>query len=148
MSCGVSNYLYSGFDCVFLSRQISVLEWTYTLQLPECQGTLCSKQVQYLTLKWLQLVSNPQPLSLLTNTQPFSKTGLTLQMIWLCSEFLFVCYIWLCHLITHTHFRVNPHCWCLNVIELLAGNKCTIWNLNDFNRIRTQSLKLQILCLF
>ena len=31
--------------------------------LPECQGTPCSKQAPYLTFKWQQLDSNPQPLS-------------------------------------------------------------------------------------
>ena len=31
--------------------------------LPECQGTLCSKQVPYLTCKWQQRYSKLQPLS-------------------------------------------------------------------------------------
>ena len=41
MSCVVSAYLYGAFDCMFLSCHIS--EWIHTLELPECQGTLCSK---------------------------------------------------------------------------------------------------------
>ena len=34
-----------------------------TLWLPECQGTPCSKQARNLKFKWLQLDSNPLPLS-------------------------------------------------------------------------------------
>ena len=45
--------------------------------MPECPGTLCSKQVRYLKFKCLQRDSNLQPLSLETNTQPFSQTGLS-----------------------------------------------------------------------
>ena len=30
------------------------LEWIYTLYLPECQGTPCSKQAPYLNFKWQQ----------------------------------------------------------------------------------------------
>ena len=36
----------------------------------ECEGTPCSKETRYLTLKWLQRDSNPQPLS-----QQFSQNG-------------------------------------------------------------------------
>ena len=43
--------------------------------LPECQGTLCLKQVPYLKFKWQQRDSNLQPLNSETNTQPFSQTG-------------------------------------------------------------------------
>ena len=39
------------------------LEWIYTLELPECQGTPCSKQAGCLKFKWLQRESNPQQLS-------------------------------------------------------------------------------------
>ena len=39
-------------------------ESEFTLySLPECQGTLCSKQAPYLKFKWQQRDSNPQPLS-------------------------------------------------------------------------------------
>ena len=54
LSCVVSTYLYAAFVCVFLSFQIHYLEWVYTLQLPECQETLCSKEEWYLKVKWLQ----------------------------------------------------------------------------------------------
>ena len=43
-------------------------------KLPKFQGTPCSKQAQYLKFKWLQRDSNPKPLSLETNIQPFSQT--------------------------------------------------------------------------
>ena len=43
---------------------VCVSERIHTPWLPECQGTLCSKQVQNLKFKGLQLDSNPQPLSL------------------------------------------------------------------------------------
>ena len=72
--------------------------------LPECQGTPCSEQVQYLKCKWLQLDWNPQPLKSSMSTQLFSW------MIELCFEYLFVWCIWLCVLImSHMHFRVNLH---------------------------------------
>ena len=47
LSCVVSTYLYGAFDCMVLSCQIRV-----TVNLPECQGTPCSKQATYLTFKW------------------------------------------------------------------------------------------------
>ena len=31
LSCAVSTYLYSVFDCMLLSCQVRVLEWIYTL---------------------------------------------------------------------------------------------------------------------
>ena len=34
------------FDCMFLSCHVRVWEWMHTLQLPECQGTPCSKQAR------------------------------------------------------------------------------------------------------
>ena len=64
LSCVVSYYLYGACDCMFLPYHIPVSEWNHTLQLCECQATLCSKQVGSLRFKWLQLDSEPQPLSL------------------------------------------------------------------------------------
>ena len=50
----VKTYFYDGSDCMFLSCHVLILEWIYTLQLPECEETLCSKQAWYLKFKWLQ----------------------------------------------------------------------------------------------
>ena len=47
-------------DCMFLSCHTRVSEWIYTVQLPGCQGTPCSKQTRNLKFKWLQWDSNPQ----------------------------------------------------------------------------------------
>ena len=63
LSSAVSTYPYGTFDCMFLSCHVRVSEWIYILQLPECQGTLFSKQAQNLKVKWLQLGSNLEPLS-------------------------------------------------------------------------------------
>ena len=63
-SCVVSTYLYGAFYSVLFSCQIQVSEWTCTLEIPECQRTLCSKQVWYLKFKWQEWDLNPQPLSL------------------------------------------------------------------------------------
>ena len=41
-------------DYVLLSCHISILKRIYTQQLPDCQGTPCSKQAQYLNFKWRQ----------------------------------------------------------------------------------------------
>ena len=46
LSCVVSTYLYDTFDYMFLSCHIRVSEWI-SVQLPECQGTLSSKQARY-----------------------------------------------------------------------------------------------------
>ena len=40
-------------DSVFLSCQIRIFGRIYTLQLPECQGSPCSKQVWYLKYRYL-----------------------------------------------------------------------------------------------
>ena len=40
---------------MFLSCHILVLEYIYTLQLPECQGTGCSKQTRYWKFTWFTL---------------------------------------------------------------------------------------------
>ena len=47
-------------ECMFLSCHVRVWEWIHTLQLPECQGTPCSKQARNLKVKWLSLDSNPE----------------------------------------------------------------------------------------
>ena len=42
-------------DSLFvLLCHVRVSEWVYTVYLPKCQGTPCSKQVWYLTFKWQQ----------------------------------------------------------------------------------------------
>ena len=46
LSCVVSTYLYGTFDYIFLSCHVRVSEWI-SVQLPECQGTLSSKQARY-----------------------------------------------------------------------------------------------------
>ena len=107
LSSVVSTYLYGAFDCMFLSCHVRVWEWIHTLQLPQCQGTPCSKQASYLKIKWLQLDSNPQPLSSWTNTQPFSATG---QMIEQCCEYLSVrCISLYVFIMSRTSLRLIPH---------------------------------------
>ena len=107
LSSVVSTYLYGAFDCMFLSCHVRIWDWIHTLQLPECQGTPCSKQASYLKIKWLQRDSNPQPLSSWTNTLPFSQTG---HMIEQCCEYLSVRCIWLyVFIMSRTSLRVNPH---------------------------------------
>ena len=63
LSCVLSTYLHSAFDCMFLSCHTRVSWWIHALYLTECQGTPCSKQVENLKVKSLQLDSNPQPVS-------------------------------------------------------------------------------------
>ena len=65
---------YLSVRCIWLyvlSCHVCISELIYTLQLPECQGTDCSKQAQNLKFKWEQRDSNPQPLSSKSNTKPF-----------------------------------------------------------------------------
>ena len=125
LNCVLRTYLYGAFDCMLLSCHIPVSEWLHTLYLPQCQGTPCSKQARNLKVRWLQRDSNPEPLSSLTNTQPFGQTG---QMLELCSEYFSVRCIWLYILVMpRTPFRVNPH----SIFALMsrnslleAGTKC------------------------
>ena len=62
-----STSLYSAFDCMFLSCQVRVSKWINNLYLPECQGTPCPKQAQYLKFKWLQRDSNGEPTTIWPN---------------------------------------------------------------------------------
>ena len=110
---------------------------TYKLQsestfykLCDCQVTPYSKQALYLKFMWLQRDSNPQPLSLLTNTQPFSQNGLTIELY---CEYLSVWCIWLYVIImSRTSFSVNQNSIvCLNVTELLAQIRHHIWSFSD-----------------
>ena len=90
--------------------------------------------------KWLQLDSNPKPLSLKTNTQPFGQTGhfYFFLMIELCSEYLSVWCIWLYH-VTYAFQSESPLYSCLNVKELLAWDRSKIWSLSNCNCTRTQN---------
>ena len=107
LSCVLSTYLHTAFDCMFLSCHVRVSWWIHTLYLTECQGTPSSKQARNLKVQWLQWVSNPQPLSSLTNTQPICETG---QMLELCSDYFSVRCISLYILVMpRTRLRVNPH---------------------------------------
>ena len=57
----VGIYLYGAFDCMLLSCHVPISEWTYTLHMPEYQGTLFSKKKGYLKFKLLKRDSNHQP---------------------------------------------------------------------------------------
>ena len=75
---------------------------------------------------WLQLDSNPQPLSSYTDTQTFSQSG---QMIELCCEYLSVQCTWLYALImSHMHFLSESTFYnCLNVKQLLWKIIWPVW---------------------
>ena len=124
LSCVLSTYLHSAFDCMFLSCHVRVSWWIHTLYLTDCQGTPSSKQARNLKVKWLQWVSNPEPLSPLASTQPKGGTG---QMLELCSDYLSVRCIWLYILVMpRTRFRVHPHsifAWMSRNSLLEAGAK-------------------------
>ena len=92
LSCVLSTYLYSEYNCISLSCHLRISELIHTLYLPEYQGTPCWKQVRNLKIKWLELDSNQEPHSSEMNTEPFGQTG---QMIELFSEYLSVRCIWL-----------------------------------------------------
>ena len=107
LSWVVSTYMYGTFDCMFLSCHVRISEWIHSLYLPECLGTLCSKQLRYLKFKWLKRESKLQPPSSQTKTQTFGPTD---KIIGLSCEHLYVWCIWLYVLVMAlTHFRVNPH---------------------------------------
>ena len=57
--------------CVFIMSH-TILEWIYSLQLPEWTQTPCLKLTQYMKVKCLQRDSHKQPLSSWANTQQLS----------------------------------------------------------------------------
>ena len=80
-------------------------------------------------LQWLQLDSNPQPLSSKTNTQPFSQTD---QMIELCCDYLYVrTYL--------TVYKKNLECLANEIYTLLHGLSPPI--INDFFELRCKVLR-------
>ena len=134
LSCVLCTYLYSAFDCLFLSRHVRISEWIHILQLPEFQGTGCLKQARNLKFKWLQLDSNPELLILETNNEPFMHTG---QMTELCSEFISVRSVWLYVLVlSRMCFRVNRH----SIVARMSRNPCLkqAWSLR-FNWLQLHS---------
>ena len=67
------------FSCSMLRLRVLTMShrrFIFTLWLPECQETLCSKQTPYLKFEWLQRGTNSQSVSSQTNTQSFSYSGL------------------------------------------------------------------------
>ena len=79
---------------MFLSCHVRVSERINTLESPECQQTPCSKQEWNLKFKWPQLDSNPEPLSLQTNTQPFGQTGrLWTKWFWVRVQLQSLCFV-------------------------------------------------------
>ena len=114
--------VYGSFYYIFVSCHVLVLERIYTKQLPEFPETPCSKQTEYLKLKFLQQDSNPQPFSSQTNTQAFSQTS---QMIELCCEYLFMPCIRL-YLLLLYHIWVATLYSCLNIKKLLGSNPVTV----------------------
>ena len=72
-------------------------KWICTLQLPECQGTTCSKQVQYLKLDWIWTHNH---LVCKWTLNVLSKLVKWLSCVVWC--------IWLCVIImSYKFFRVN-----------------------------------------
>ena len=117
------------FNCMLFSCHVRVSEWIYTLQLPECQGTPCSKQARNLKFKWLQLESNPEPLISETNTQPFGQTGETIELR--LSNYLYG--VFDCMFLSR-HARLSEWIYtlyCLNVKEILPQSRREIWSLSD-----------------
>ena len=90
LSYAVSTYLLLAFDCMSLSCHSRDSESIFTLELPGCKGTPCSKQARYFKFNSQQRDSNQQPISSSKNTQPFNQTN---QMIVLYWEHFFAKYI-------------------------------------------------------
>ena len=108
----VYQYVYFPVHCLFLSifSVPHVIKCDQRFNLERNNNVWFSHKItqnERVMITWLQLNSNPEPLSSETNTQPFGQTG---QMLELCSEYLSVRCIWLYILVMpRTLFRVNPH---------------------------------------
>ena len=70
------------------------------------------------TNQWLELDSNPQPLSSKTNTQPFSQTGLMIELLW-----VLICTVYLTVIISRARFRVNPH----SIVTWMSNQAWKFW---------------------
>ena len=89
------------------------------------------------TNQWLQLDSNPQPLSSKTNTQPFSQTGLMIELLWvlICTVYLTV----YSYHVTCTFQSESTLHSCLNV---KSGLKIRPWNKSGLKILAERSSSL------
>ena len=95
-------------------------------------GSFIWKPYKYNLLKWLQLDSNPEPLSLQMNTRPLTiwpnwPNDWAVFWVLICTVHLTECS---CH-ITYSFQSESTLYSCLNVKELLARSRREIWSLSD-----------------
>ena len=109
---------FDTLDCMFLSCHVHISEWIHTLYLPECQGTPCSKQAQYLKFKWLQRDLNPNHLVRKRTLNQLAKLAkwwrLSLRIKWLyvrvplqSLKFLYVGLLFLMKVVRHVQSTPN-----------------------------------------
>ena len=133
------NKFENKFNTTHRKLFIDALQTSIDIELIEARNRCKLWFMQFLCLvafKRLQRDSNPQPLSSLTNTQPFwpnwPKDWVVLWLL-ICKVHLIVC----SYHVTHTFQSESILHSCLNVKDLLARNSRNIWNLSDCNGTRT-----------
>ena len=116
LSCAVSAYQYSVFDCILLSCDIRVSEWIYSLYSPECQGTSYSKPVLYLNFNFNGILTR----TCLVRKGRLNQNDWAVlwKLIW--TEHLIVCCY---HHITYEFQSESTVYSCLNAKELLTSNR-------------------------
>ena len=90
----------------------------------------------YLTFKWLQRDSSPQPLSSSTKTQVFGQTDqMIVLLVLICTAHMPLC----SYLVTYVSQSKPTLYICLNVRQFLPRRRHDIWSLSECNVTRTQN---------
>ena len=110
-----STYLFSAFDCMFLSCHVRISVWIHTLYLPECQELLARNRCDVWSLTGCN-GTRTQNHFLWKQTLNHLATDEMIDLSW---EFLSVRCIWLYVLIMWCAcFRVNSH----SIFSLMSKN--------------------------
>ena len=110
--------------CMLLSWQARVSDWIYTSQLPECQGTPCSKETRYLKFKGALSSLRPflaaeNPLRMIKNAFYFTSKALFVLKI---SKFL----SWLFGHVTKRFNKKNNVNFTFYDVRAWLTNNCNI----------------------
>ena len=127
LSCVASTHLFGTFDCMFLSCHMCMSESIHTLSCLNVKELIGWNSHNI----WSLSDSNPQPLSLWTNTQQFTKLAKWLS--WIVSTICKVRLTIYSYRVTHAFQSKSTLYHCLNVKELIGWNSHNIWSLSDSN---------------
>ena len=121
-------------DCMFLSCHVHFQSESTLYSCLNVKKLLAQSRHKIWSLSDCNWAQTHKPLSLQTNTQPFSQISLFLNdwamlRVLTCTVHLTVC----CYHVTYTFQSESTPYSCLNVKELLAWSRHKIWGLGDCN---------------